>query len=288
MNKKSDNNVHLHGYVNGVSINPSKDGNKTYINTELSTYEEYTNNADEKEKKVTKHKLSTVTSDSAIIKQFEEIRDALANNAENRGVEGFKPKTFTASVDGTLVTRENEQNGVKYSNQLVIVNPEDFTLRKREKDETMNTATFKGNIAKVDMYDGFALVTIGTHYYAPGESVIHTGETKPYTEKTSFVRTRVSENLRRQVFNDLKDGKIAVGDFIEARGQLHNNNFTDHNGIKRYGIIVDLKKLEVLAKKQNKEQTETKAEKAAPVAKKETKKAAAPKKATSNKKGIKM
>ena len=273
MNKKSDNNVHLHGFVNDVRINPSKDGNKTFINTELATYEQFTNNAGEKEKKWTKHTLNTVTSDPAIIKQFEEMRDALANNQENRGVEGFKPQTFTASVDGTLVTRENEKDGVKYSNELVVVNPEDFQLRRREEGESMNTASFKGNIAKVDMYDGFALVTIGTHYYAPGESQIHTGETKPYTEKTSFVKTRVNESFRGQVYNDLKDGKIGVGDFIEARGQMHNNNFTDKNGVKRYGIVVDLNKLEVLAKKQNKEQTEAKAQKEAPAqtaAKKET------------------
>lgn len=299
MNKKNDNNVHLHGFVNDVRISATEDGSRTFINVNLATYEQYKNNADEKERKNTFHTVNIATSDPAVVKQFKEVQAALANNQENRDVEGFKPKVFTASVDGTLVTRENEKDGVKYSNQMVVTNAENFKLgAKRQEGESMNTASFKGNIANVEMHDGFALVSIATHYYAPGESEIHTGETKPYTEKTSFVKTRISENFRNETFNDLKDGKIGVGDFVEARGQMHNNNYTDKNGVKRYGIVVDLNKLEVLAKKQNKEQTATaaKEQKAAPAkketAKKDVKKAAAPKaapkKATPNKKGIKM
>lgn len=297
MNKKNNNNVHLHGFVNDVRIGAPEDGSKNYINVNLATYEQYKNNAGEKERKNTYHTVIIRTSDPAVVDQFKEVQAALANNQENRGVEGFEPKVFIASVDGSLVTKENEKDGVKYSNQMVVTNADDFKLgAKRQKDESMNTASFKGNIANVEMHDGFAQVTIATHYYAPGESEIHTGETKPYTEKTTFVKTRISESFRNETFNDLKDGKIGVGDFVEARGQMHNNNYTDKNGVKRYGIVVDLNKLEVLAKKQNKEQTAAKEEKAAPAqkeaAKKDVKKAtapkAAPKKATPNKKGIKM
>ena len=299
MNKKNDNNVHLHGFVNDVRISTTEDGSRSFINVNLGTYEQYKNNAGEKERKNTFHTVNIATNDPAIVKQFKEVQAALANNQENRGVEGFEPKVFTATVDGTLVTRENEKDGVKYSNQMVVTNAENFKLgAKRQEGESMNTASFKGNIANVEMHDGFALVSIATHYYAPGESEIHTGETKPYTEKTSFVKTRISESFKNEIFNDLKDGKIGVGDFVEARGQMHNNNYIDKNGVKRYGIVVDLNKLEVLAKKQSKEQTATaaKEQKAAPAqketAKKDVKKAAAPKaapkKATPNKKGIKM
>lgn len=299
MNKKNDNNVHLYGFVNDVRISATEDGSRTFINVNLATYEQYKNKADEKERKNTFHTVNIATSDPAVIKQFKEVQAALANNQENRDVEGFEPKVFTASVDGTLVTRENEKDGVKYSNQMVVTNAENFTLgAKRQEGESMNTASFKGNIANVEMHDGFAMISIATHYYAPGESEIHTGETKPYTEKTSFVKTRISENFRKETFNDLKNGKIGVGDFVEARGQMHNNNYIDKNGVKRYGIVVDLNKLEVIAKKQNKEQTATaaKEQKEAPAqketAKKDVKKAAAPKsapkKATPNKKGIKM
>ena len=66
----------------------------------------------------------------------------------------------------------------------------------------------------------------------------------------------------------------------KALNYLINSVYTDKNGVKRYGIVVDLNKLEVLAKKQSKEQTATaaKEQKAAPAqketAKKDVKKAA--------------
>lgn len=281
MNKKADNNVHLYGFVNDVRMSATEDGSKNFININLATYEQYTNNAGEKERKNTFHTINLVSSDPEVIKQFEEVRTALTNNYENREKEGFEPKVFKASVDGTLVTRENEKDGIKYYNQVVVANADDFRLgAKRQEGESMNTASFKGNVANVDIHDGFALVSIATHYYAPGESQIHTGETKPYTEKTSFVQARIYESFRGETFQALKKGDIAVGDLIEARGQMHNNNYTDKNGIKRYGIIVDLNKMNVIAKKQVKVEKE--------VEKKAETKKAAPKKATSNKKGPKM
>lgn len=304
MNKKSDNNVHLHGFVNDVRINAAEDG-KAFINVKLATYEQFKNNAGESERRNTYHDVSLVTADPKVIKQFEEVRDALQNNRENRGKEGFEPKVTMASVDGTLVTRSGEKDGVKYDNQVVVTNAENFKLgAKRQEGEAMNTATFKGNVASIDMHDGFAIVSLATHYYAPGESQIHSGETKPYTEKTSFVKARVSENFKPEIYNGLKNGEIGVGDLVEARGQLHNTKHTDKDGITRYGIIADLNKLNVLAKKQDKkqEQQQEKAQEKTvkPAEKKpETKKAtskktavknvaAAPKKATPVKRGPKI
>lgn len=301
MKQRPNNNVHLHGFVNDVRINATEDGSKHFVNVNLATYEQFKNNAGEKERKYTFHNVNLVTSDPKIVKQFEEVRDALANNYENREKEGFEPKVFKASVDGTLVTKENEKDGIKYYNPMVIANADDFKLgAKRQEGEAMNTATFKGNIANIDMHDGFALVSIATHYYAPGESQIHTGETKPYTEKTSFVQTRINESFRPETFKAMKNGEIEVGDLIEARGQMHNNNYTDKNGIKRNGIIVDLNNMNVLAKKQSQgvkeaeKKTETKKEtatkKTAAAKKTAPKKAVSqkPKQATAAKKGVKM
>ena len=286
--KKSDNNAHLHGFVNDVRIN-SADG-KNYITAEMATYEQYKNNADEKERKTTYHKVSFVTTNEDTVKEFKKVQEALANNRENRDKEGFEPKTFMASVDGKLVTRENEKDGVKYYNQLIVANEEDFKLgAKRKKNEQgefiepMNSATFKGNIADIQMHDGFAIIAIGTHYYVPGQSENFKGEVKDYTEKTSYVRTRIDEGYRPKTFEALKSGEIAVGDLIEARGQMHNNNYEDKNGISRRGIIVDPNWINVVAKKQK--QSEAEAEKVEKKEeKKEEKKAAPAKKAKSNKK----
>lgn len=284
MNEKSDNKVHLHGFVNEVRINEAENG-KHFIKVNLSTYEQYKDNAGEKQKKYTFHTVNVVTENPETIAAFKDARATLENNYENREKEGFEPKVILASVDGKLITKESERDGVKYVNQEIIANEEDFKLgAKRQEKESMNTAYFKGNIASIDMHDDFANISIATRYYVPGESENYKGETKPYTEKTSFVRTRISENFRREAFNAIKNGEIEVGDLVETRGQMHNNNYTDKNGVKRYGIIVDLNRIEVVAKKQKQAEAkaETKTEKKAE-AKTETKtKKETKKKATSN------
>ena len=273
MKQKPTNQVHLHGFVNDVRINASEDGTKHFINVNLATYEQYKGNDGEKTRKNTYHTVNFATSDKAVVEKFEKVAEALSDNLANREVEGFEPQVFKASVDGVLITRESEKDGVKYYNQIVATNSDDFKLgAKRQEGESMNTASFKGNIANVEIHDDFAIVSIATHYYAPGESQIHTGETKPYTEKTSFVRTRVYQNFKSKAFEALKSGELAKGDLIEVRGQMHNNKFTDGNGITRYGIIVDLNKVDLVAKKKVEQAVEEKPAEKAKAEKKETKK----------------
>ena len=263
MNKKSENNVHLHGFVNDIRINEEKG----FVNVRLGTYEQF-NKDGQAQKNYYSHDVAIKTDDPKVIQQFKDAKAKIDNGEK-----------IMAVADGSLV-----------NNKTVMVKPENFQLGVPRKDEVMNTASFKGNIANIDVRDGFASVTIGTHYYVPGESQIHTGETKPYTEMTSFVKTQVSEKHMPEVFGQLKSGEIKVGDLVEARGQLHNYSYTNEAGETKYGTNVDLNNFKVLAHKKAKEvkETEKTAKKAevkkdAPAKKETAKKEAAPKKTAAKK-----
>jgi len=283
MKENLNNKVHLHGYMNDVKTLNVGSGKKSFI-IDLATIENYKDNAGEFQKKYTYHTVNVVSDDKAIIEKMEKIAADLQNNRENRGVDGFKPEIHEASFDGTLITRKNTSNGVDYYNQIVLSSVEDMKLDcKQAEGEVRNAAEFKGNIAKIDIKDDFAIIQVATHYFAPGEGENFKGEVKPYHEETSYVETRLSGNFRKKEFEALKNGDIAVGDLVTVRGQMHNNNFQDKDGVNRYKVVVDLNKVEIVAKKGEKK-AEAEEQKAAET-QKEAPKA---KKATSRKKQVSM
>lgn len=287
--QKPNNSVHLHGYINDVRIIDFERGAKNFI-VDMATLEAYKDNNDEMQRRYTYHKVSVVTSDKKFIKSLEEVKADLDANFENRDVEGYKNKNHTATVDGVFCSRKNEKDGVTYVNNLIVAQPDDFKVdTKLAEGESRNRAEFKGNIAKINTYDEFAVITIATHYYAPtenGELVENfRGEMKPYIEKVSYIDTRLNGNRRPGEFERIQNGDIAVGDLIEVRGQIHNNNYTDANGVNRYKMAVDLNKLTVVAKKGQKVAEAAKEEKKA---EKKAGKKVSSKAAPKRKKGVTM
>lgn len=284
---KENNNAHLHGYVNGVRTNDFENGKKSFL-IDLTTIEAYKDNAGESKRIYTNHKVNLVTDDAKLVKALEAVKADVENNFAHRGEEDFKPKTHTATVDGKLVARINQKDGNVYFNNLVVTTAEDFKLdAKLGEGEVRNFAEIKGNIVNVNMFedDGFAIVRVGAKYYAPGESVNYKGETKPYTEMTTFLDTRINANRLPKTFDQLKNGELEVGDLISVRGQMHNNDYQDKNEVNQRKITIDLNKVELVAKKgQKKAEAEEKKEE-----KTEAKKAAPKqKKATARKKGVSM
>lgn len=283
MKKNSDNKVHVHGWMNNVTELNAMDNKKSFF-IELATVENYKDNAGDYQAKKTYHKINVVTDDKAAIEKLEGIAADLQMNYENREAEGYKTKTHEASFDGILITRKNTVDNVDYYNSLIVSSVEDMKLDcKQEKDEVRNAAEIKGNIAKIDIHDDFAVIRVATHYFAPGEGVNYKGETKPYHDETSYVDTRLSGSFRKKEFEAIKNGAIEVGDLVNVRGQIHNTKYTDKDGVNRYNVVVDLNKVELIAKaKKNQSETEEKKVEEAP---KEAPKA---KKATSRKKQVSM
>lgn len=285
--EKKNNQVHLHGYINDVKIIPFEGGRKNII-VDMATLEAFKDNKDEMQRRYTYHKVGVITKDKKFIKALEGVKADLDANFENRETKGYKNKNHTATVDGVFCTRKNEKDGVVYENNVIAAQPESFKLdTKLGENEARNRAEFKGNIADIKTYDDFAVVTLATHYFAPtedGQLVENfAGEMKPYIEKTSFVETRLNGNRRSEDFEKIKSGEIAVGDLIEVRGQIHNNNYTDANGVNRYKMAIDLNKVTVLAKKGQKA-TEAEAAKEEVKVEKKAEKKATP----ARKKGVKM
>jgi hypothetical protein len=294
MENKRNNNVHLHGYMNEVKMYDLQDGKKS-IFVEMATVEQYTNKEGKPEKKNTYHKVNLITDDKAVITKLDAIKTDLENNKKNKDTKGFKPKVHTATLDGKYITRKNTKDDKEYFNQLILTTADEFQIdAMQKKGEVRNAAEFKGNIAKIDIKEdkNFAVISIATHYYAPGNLTGEDGKPLPTVELkdeegnaftatrlTSFVEGRVSANRtqRNGLYENLKTGKIAVGDLVTARGQIHNNNFVDKDGKNRYKMTIDFNKMEVALKKGEKTTKEAKAE---------VKPAVKP--ATSRKKGVSM
>lgn len=277
--KNSENKVHLHGIINEVKSVENESGRKIYF-IDLATMESYTDKDKNRQRKYTFHDVQVSTSDKDLIEKLDKIADDCKENIANKKVEGYKPKIHTGSFDGVLTTKKRETEDVTYYNNVVIASEETIRLdTPLQENEVRNRAELKGNIASIDIKDGFAKITIATHYYAPSETPVkdHTGTERNYVEKTNYVDTQISGNFRKDEFEAIKKGEIAVGDLVEARGQIHNNNYTDKDGVNRYKMVVDLNKLTLVAKKEEKKEKAAET-KEAPEAKKETKKAASNKK----------
>ncbi len=282
------NKVHLHGYINDVKVIDYKNGDRNVV-LDMCTIEAWKDNTGQMQNARTYHNVSLVTDSGKLVKRFEDIKADLDNNRAHREEEGFKPAVHTASVDGMFITRPREverEDGTKvtYYNQIVLADTESLKLdAAKDEKEVRNAAEFKGNIAKIDIKendkgDKFAIVSVATHYIAPGakEGDFYSDKGKNYHEETSYVETRVSSKGRgADIMAKINAGELEVGDLVKARGRMHNNNFEDKDGIKRYKVVVDLSSVELVAKKERKAEAEEKKEE-----KKETKKAAAKKTAT--------
>lgn len=265
-----NNNVHLYGFVNDVRMNSTETG-RTAIGLDVVTLEQWKKDGETQTRR-TYHDVSMFTDDKAVIDKYAEIAKDVKANAENRGVEGYKPVTHTVSLDGILVNRQSrigdKENEETVRTVAVLANPDKVVLdRKQQEEEVRNRADLKGNVASVSMHDGFAVISIANHFN-PKDKKADKQET--WLE----VKVDAGRKLSKEAYQALEKGEIKKGDFIHVGGQLHNNNFDTDAG-KAYKVQLDLTTLTVLKQKQDlKEEVkaETKkdtSEKAAPKAEKE-------------------
>lgn len=284
MEKKinSNNNAHIYGVVNEI-YRENEIGDKKNYGIKVMTTEVF--GKDNKETKNTFHDVQITTDNKALIEKMDWLKSELA--AE-------EPKRHSISLDGKLITRQNEKDGVTYNNSVIVADAASVAVGEAKGEQVRNTITLKGNISDVKMKDNFAVVSIATHYFVPtknGELVKNfKGEEKPYTEEVSFHETRVSGNRKdtAETFEQLKSGELAKGAFVEVRGQMHNVSFTDSKGVNRYGITIDVNNVKRLVKKEAvSEEAKTEVKKEVKPAEKPAEKPAL-KKRTSKKTSVKM
>lgn len=243
--KNANNAVHLYGYVNDVRINDLESG-RTAINLDVATLETYKNKEGKMEDRKSYHDVTIFTDDKKVIESFVAISDDVKANKENRGVEGYKPKGHTVSLDGILVQKENVIGGASY-NTLQVVGRADSVkvdvpqVKEGPDREFRNVTVVTGNIGNIDMYDGFARLSVGHHYRPKGTD----------KEFQTWIPVRVNENRLPEVFKALKDGDLKKGDFIRMSGQLHNNNFGE-DAKRRYTMVLDASDIAKIEKKEAK------------------------------------
>lgn len=284
--KNPNNNIHLYGYINSVSMKESEvevklpDGasekkTRTAINLNVSTLEQY-----QKDGKLvndrTFHDVVLFTFDPETVKAFQEVDKNIQSKEE-------KKREQTISLSGTMVNK-------KGGNEIRIIAKEDsIDLNAKQADkEVRNRAELVGNIAAVNVYEdkNFATVSL-IHHFRPEDA-------EKELETTLQVRIDGDRKFSKDTYEALKYGQLGVGDFVKVGGQLHNNNYMKDEK-KVYSTALDLTSAEVLHRKGEKkaESVEVKAE-AKPAKKAAAKKAEAPakkpetKKAVSRKKGLKM
>lgn len=262
--KNQGNDLHLYGYINGVRMNEVSEG-RVAVTISVATIENFKQGEENKSRR-TFHNAVLFTSDKDLIAKFEAIKAATDKNRENQGVEGFKPETHTISLDGFLVKRENSfgEDGQKYDSAQIMVKEDSVDLDvKQAENEVRNSARLSGNIGSIRIVEDKDFADL---------SIIHHYTSKDGRENELPIHVRVNGNRRdgKQVLEDLKAGKIKVGDFIRIGGQLRQNNYEKEGEGKRYGLAVDMTTFKMLKQKEAvavKEEVKT-APKAAPKAQK--------------------
>lgn len=265
-NKKNyNNNVHLHGFINDVRINPVNGDGRQAINLDIVTVENFQDKA-----RKTYHDAVLFTDDKSIIKKFDKVAADCKKNAENRGVEGYKNLTHTVSLDGVFINPENKQPYILIMSDALKLDA------KREENEVRNSATIVGNIGNIDIYPDkkFATLSVAGHY-TPKEGQ---GEAQP-----NWVKVNVNGNRKvgGALYEAIEKGEVKKGDFVRVGGQLHNNNYGEGEN-KVYGMALDVSRFEKIEKKAEKTE-KAEAKKKVETKKAETKKAAPAKKAAAAK-----
>lgn len=261
-----NNQVHLHGFINDVRINPVNDEGRTAINLDVATVEFFQGKT-----RKTYHDAAIFTEDKDVIAKFGAIAEDCKKNIENRGVKGFQPSTHTVSLDGIFINPEDKQAYILVMGDSVKLDA------KQEEKEVRNTATITGNIGSIDIHPDkkFAVISVASHYTPKGEEK----ESKP-----NWIRVNVSGNRKSVsgVYEAIEKGELQKGDFVRVGGQLHNNNF-EQDGKKVYSTVLDLSRFEKIEKKEKVAEAQKAEPEKEAAEKKAAAKKAAPKKVTSKK-----
>lgn len=285
--KNPSNKVHLFGEIRGVQVVPLNDGS-SIINLNLRTVEAFevkTKKETKMEYRNTFHKVSVPTDSGKLIRALEAVASDIEKNKANRDNEEYKEVKHNMSVDGILVSRshEDKEAGVTYYNDIVLAKPENIRLdAEKQEKEVRNSIEFSGNIARVDINDDAANVSVATHYAIPGGK-----------EETAYIKTTVFANGKTKgTYEELKNGKLPKGALISVRGMMQNDNFPPksekaeqkaekkeekQNETVRFGMKVKASDVKLIALAKDKTEkaevkTEKKADKKPAVSKKTTKK----------------
>lgn len=230
MKQKNNNKVHLNGYIKSMNVNEVE--GKTFANILVGTSE----TIPDKDPRYTSHMVKVnAESESELANELREM--ASAN----------EDKTNFISLDGKLAT--SEKDGRKF----FYVAADSSSVKFNEgmaKGESRNTITIEGNVSRMDIITdkGFAVLGVAMNYWVPGKSVDRNGKEIPYTEKVNFLDVRISEKRLPDTYKQLVENKIEVGDKIEVRGQMHNDDYTKDEQ-KIYTIKIDANKVELKFKK---------------------------------------
>lgn len=281
--KNLNNNVHLYGYINDVRINTLENG-RTAVNLDITTMEAYKDKAGEYQHKYSHHDATLFTSDAATVEKFSAVAADLKANEENKGVEGYKPKNHTVSLDGMLVNRSNKfaESDKEYQTLAVVVREDSIDLdAKLAENEPRNRVDFSAYIAKVNVYEEskFAQLSMA-HHFRPKDSE---------KEYTTWMNVRVDGKnpYTKNAYESIVKGEINIGDSVQVAGQLKDNTFESSLG-KKYGNVIDMGSVKMLKSKKAQEQKAEQKPAEKPAEKAEAKKAetkkAEPKKAQPKKK----
>ena len=273
---KSNNNVHLYGFINEVRINPvGADEARQAINLKVATHETYKNDKGETMDRPTFHDVTMFTDDKKVINQYKKIALDLETNKSL--AEGEKKTVHTVSLDGFMVQRTKSvpDSEDTYRSIQVYARPDNVIPgAKQQEKEPRNSVTVVGNIGSVKVIEDkkFAVVSFAHHY-----NVENAEGGKESQDMWIDVRISGERSVSMDVVEALKKGDLKKGDFLRIGGQLHNTSYEGQDGKKRFTMALDLTRSEKIEKKQAEAQ-EQKAEQKAEPAKK-----AASKKAASNK-----
>ena len=253
MKQKNNNKVHLNGYIKSMNVNEVE--GKTFANILVGTSEIIP----DKDPRYTSHMVKVNT----------ESESELANELREMAKASEDQKNFI-SLDGKLATSEKD------GRRFFYVAADSSSVKFNEgiaKGESRNTITIEGNVSRIDIISdkGFAVLGVAMNYWVPGKSVDRNGKEIPYTEKVNFLDVRINGKRLPDVYKQLVENKIEVGDKIEVRGQMHNDDYTKDEQ-KIYTIKIDANKVELKLKKGQKAAATT--EKEPSTAEKEQKAAA--------------
>ncbi len=276
------NTVHLYGLITDVRFGQVPDKGLTGINLRVSTMGRPPKDGDKRVDNY--HDVTMFTDDPKVIESYKAVEANLKANAENKGVEGYKPKYDTVSLDGYIrnVTKRFANSEDTYTGIEVRTNPENASLNvpKGEK-EYRDVAQFKGNVGSVELHEdkNFARISLANHFQPKDAEGNAIGE-----PRVTWLNVTVSGNSRnpevKAAYDAIVKGDIEKGKFVRVNGQLINNSFEVEKG-KIHDMTLSATGFTLLTKKEAEEKDQEVEVKVEPEVKAEEKKAA--KKATSKK-----
>lgn len=177
--------------------------------------------------------------------------------------------TFLTVVDGNPTLNNKHEEKIFF----LTLNNEEIEASKGKTSG--NTNELKGNIAKIEMTEANARMTIIVSIPV----TVYDMEKKTSNLQMRDVpfKTQVYSKRMPETFENIKAGKIGIGDTVRVRGQFRNNDFETKDGQKVYDTRLDLNYIDILDRSNKQRFAKENANKAAEAAPKEKVEKAKPK-----------